>query len=408
MISKSSSLNVDMSRYLIIWSAGLVIGLLYLAGDVSRALSDEGLFVAAGTLIGRDFINVYTGGQITLAGDLNILYNLSAYRTYQDTLFDVALAPHYYSYPPPTLFYAWIFGILPYAVAYAVWTTLTGAAFAWAARPYLSEARLPTWIVLLLPASLMNIWAGHYGFLIGALWLGAWHLLETRPRTAGILIGLMLVKPHLALLIPLLLVYRRAWRAFGAATITVILLVTLSGMIFGWELWRHYLTETLFTQAALVESKEQFFLRMMPTIVPSLTLMGVAGPIAWAAQIGVALVSIIALIKWMPAKSRQAGLAAAVATFLVLPYAFNYDMTVFSIAALLAVGTAGNGGLMRRLALSSAFLIPVIVVAFNMGGIPVAPILIAYLLAFLLHDDQRSHAKAYPGRPTSSASASPI
>ena len=61
------------------------------------------------------------------------------------------------------------------------------------------------WLAVLTPAALMNIWAGHYGFLVGALFLLGWERLDRRPWQAGLFFGLMLIKPHLAILIPLVL-----------------------------------------------------------------------------------------------------------------------------------------------------------------------------------------------------------
>ena len=122
------------------------------------------------------------------------------------------------------------------------------APFLWAARPYLRGAGLPAWVAILAPASIVNAWAGHYGFLIGGLWLAAFHILPRRPVLAGILIGCMIVKPHLAILAPIVFLYRREWRAFAAAACTVAALVGLSILVFGLDLWIVYLTKTALVQ----------------------------------------------------------------------------------------------------------------------------------------------------------------
>jgi hypothetical protein len=232
----------------------------------------------------------------------------------------------------------------------------------------------------------MNVWAGHYGFLVGALWLGAWHLLESRPRMAGLLIGLMVVKPHLAILMPLLLIRRRAWGAFASAALTVVGLVALSLLLFGVQPWVDYLTRAVGLQAAMVDDVHQFFVLMMPTVAPPLLLAGLPAAVVWPVQIFAAIAAAAALWFFMPAEPRRAGLAAACATFLVLPYAFTYDMTAVSIASLILLQRArpDSGWTLSPIAAVLAFIVPVATVAMNQNGIPLAPLMMAYMLAALL------------------------
>ena len=338
---------------------------------------------------GRDFANVWTSGRLALEGRLDLLYDLKAYSAYQDTLFDGALRAHNYSYPPPTLLYTWAFGLLPYPLALLTWLGLTGAAFFAAARPYLRDAGLPAWLALIAPATLLNVWAGHYGLLIGALWLGAFHLLPRRPVLAGVLIGLMLVKPHLAILAPLILARRGEWRAFAAAAATVAGLVALSAAMFGPDLWRTWLGVTVGVQTAMVDDVGTYFLTMMPTLVPTVSALGFPGAAAWTVQLLAAAAAIAALLLHMPRDSRAAGLAGGVATFLVLPYAFNYDMTVPGLAALLMLAR------LRRepesgasFVLLLAFLLPLVVQTFGLLHLPAPALILAALLALMLRQER--------------------
>jgi len=376
------------------WVAALYLAMIFLGIDWATAIRRADLSVAPSTVLGRDFANVFTGGHLILEGRLDVIYDLLAYQTYQGLLFEGAVSGHNYSYGPVSFLYVWLFGLVPYFVAYLLWTGLTGAAFVIAARPYLREAGLPAWLALLVPAALMNVWAGHYGFLVGALWLGAWHLLDSRPRTAGLLIGLMVVKPHLAILMPLLLIRRRAWTAFGSATLTVAGLIALSLLLFGVQPWVDYLTRTIGLQASMVDDVNQFFVSMMPTVAPPLFLAGLPGSVVWPIQIMVAIAALAALLFYMPADPRRAGLAAACATFLILPYAFTYDMTAVSIASLILLRRArpDSGWALSPIAAVLAFIVPVATVAMNQKGIPLAPLMIAYMLAALLAPAQAARA----------------
>ncbi|HEX8584843.1 MAG TPA: glycosyltransferase family 87 protein [Allosphingosinicella sp.] len=368
------------------WILAALIATQILARDLALTRWSGDGSIADVAQWGRDFVNVYTSGSLTLNGGLDILYNVDAYRAFQLGLFESGMKYHNYSYPPVSLLYTWLFALVPYPVALLSWLGGTGALFVLAARPYLREAGLPIWLAVLAPASLINIWAGHYGFLIGALWLGAWHVLPRRPVLAGVLIGLMVVKPHLAILAPLVLARRREWVAIAAAGVTAGGLIALSVALFGADLWITYLTETARLQAAMVDDTESFFIMMMPTVTPSMALLGmkVGAGMAVQALVGIAAVG---LLLWkLPKDSGQAGFAAAAATFLVLPYAFSYDMTVVGLGALIlfhkAVTQRRPGSF--QLLLMLAALAPMSILYMNSYGVPLTPLLIGMQLLVAL------------------------
>lgn len=345
---------------------------------------------------GRDFVNVYTSGSLALSHRLAILYDIPAYQAYQLDLFHSGMKWHNYSYPPVTLLYTWAFALLPYPVAVLAWLGGTGAAFVAAARPYMKRAGLAGWVALLAPASIINIWAGHYGFLVAALWLAAWHHLPRRPVLAGVLIGLMVVKPHLAVLAPFVLARRGEWKAIGAAAATVTLLVGLSVALFGTQLWVTYLTDTVKVQAAMVGQTDAFFITMMPTVTPSLAILGVPVSAATIVQAIIAAAAIAVLLWKLPRDSKDAGLAAATATFLVLPYAFAYDMTAAGLGGLLLFRRAiveERGPGYTALCLAAA-AVPMTILYFNFYGIPPSPLFIAFQLAAMLRRPQRDSAAA--------------
>jgi hypothetical protein len=145
----------------------------------------------------------------------------------------------------------------------------------------------------------------------------------------------------------------------------------------------------------MLDETGAFFLRMMPTVLPSLLLAGVDPTFAAAIQAAAGLAAAAALWRWMPRDPMRAGLATATATFLLLPYGFNYDLTVVGIAALVALHRDGEGepGFYRAAALL-AFLLPLLVVNLNLFGIPIGPPVLALLLAAQLHEGRLREAAA--------------
>ncbi|MDQ3144781.1 MAG: DUF2029 domain-containing protein [Pseudomonadota bacterium] len=370
----------------IAWILGLFAVANLLAVDLATF---EGISVNGIALWGRDFANVHSAGRLILEGRLATVYDIAAYQQWQAATFGPGISEHAYSYPPVTLIYAPLFGALPYFAALALWFGVSLVAFTWAARPWLARAGGPPWLALVLPTTLLCLWAGHYGLLLGALWLFAWANVERRPIAAGIAIGLMLVKPHLAILLPLVLVRRGAWRTIAAAAATVSLLVLTSLIFFGVEPWRAFLGGTAGSQLALVEQSQTYFALLMPTVATSLLALDVPRALAWAGQAAVALAAINALWVAQPGDAMRAGAATATATFLVLPYAYNYDMTVVGLAAYLAMVAASRAdhrpGLLPGLLIAAAVFVVIPAMFFlSFYGVRIAPLLVAGLLWLLL------------------------
>jgi hypothetical protein len=131
--------------------------------------------------------------------------------------------------------------------------------------------------------------------------------------------------------------------------------------------------------------------------VPTFSAFGLPAAAAWTLQILAGGAAIAALLLRMPDDSRTAGLAGGVATFLVLPYAFNYDMTVPGLAALLLFARLRRDP-ERSAALVTglAFLLPLVVQTFGLLNFPAPAVVLAALLALMLRREE-SPAALKPG-----------
>jgi len=353
--------------------------LLLFAQDL---LDLRGMNLISGHVWGRDFVNVWTGGHLVIEGRADMIYALPDYVAYQRNLVG-PLDPHDYSYPPSTLFLAAPFGLLPYGAALGLWTVGGLAVFIWASRPYIRDVpNFPILFAVITPAALINIWAGHYGFLIGALWLACFARIERGPGAAGAFAALLTIKPHLGLLLPPLLLARRKWRTIAVAAAGSLAMLLASGAVFGFDLWTQYATEMSSFQASLLERKKSFFL-LMPGTFTSVRYGGGSPPAAWLAHICVAVVA--AFVLWR-AERKGASLTnlafiSATATFLILPYAFGYDMTVVSLGfALMLFRHWGSLPSWQRAALIGGYLSPQMSYLGKFVAVPIAP---AFLLAGL-------------------------
>ncbi len=366
-------LQAITERYLFIVGNLLVIGLF--AIDLSQL---HGLRIGDNVMWGRDFLNLWAGGRLAGEGRLGSVYDLGAYNAFLHRAFG-PLATHIYSYPPTSLLLDLPFGVLPYLLAYALWTIGGAAFFWWAARPHLREARLPTWLALATPAATINFWAGHFGFIMGALWLLAFRDLDDRPRRAGMTTALMAVKPHIAILIPLLLLRRARWMTIVIAGAGVALIAATSLLAFGPKLWLTYLHATSALEVSTMAMTDQFFQTMMPTTTIALRQHPLTAPLAGVAQ---AVTAVAALVMLWRASGHEVPLArlcfpAATATFLVLPYAFDYDMTVATLGLMLTLHRRWEViAPWERTVLGAGFLVPQACILLAMAGIPACPLVL--------------------------------
>lgn len=314
------------------WLLGCIFILVFMLRDYLA--SDHGV-IGHAVVWGRDYINVWTGGRLISDGRIGMLYDLAAYAEAQRAMFG-DIGRHNYSYPPISFPIAIAFSSVPYGVSLALWLITTGSLFIVAARPFWPPRAGPFFLAAFTPAALVNIWAGHYGFLIGALFLFGWRWLDEKPVRAGIFFGLMAIKPHLAVLIPFVLLLRRDWRAIASAALTVGALVAGTTIIWGWQPWHEFLFRTTGVQAEMIDAGQMFFRLMSPSLATGALQLKLGWPVALALQavscIAVLIMLGIAVRRSVP--TRELALMVATGTFLFLPYSFNYDLTVVMIGAL--------------------------------------------------------------------------
>lgn len=337
--------------------------------------------------IGRDFLNVWAAPRLAFGGRVDEIYDRSAYVRAIGELFGAPLPFHNWSYPPSALVALAPFSALPYFAALAAWLGLTFLAYAAVGlEPVRRSRRLGALLMLALgPASLINILGGQNGFLTAALLLGSFRLMPDRPLAGGALLGVLTIKPHLALLAPLLMAMSRAWRAMAAALIVSALLALVSVALFGVDPWREYLGETSRYTLQALERFTGFFPLMMGSVYTSLRTSGVGSGTAWLGQ---ALAS-VSTIAFALLAFRKAGTPilrtqiVAAAAPLITPYIFFYDLTALS--AILVWRLLDDGPDQPALALkalyAAAWLSPCVLVYLNIFGIGASALVLAAVFA---------------------------
>ena len=222
-------------------------------------------------------------------------------------------------YPPPFLFFIGPLGLIDFGFAFSLWVVITGAIYAFASN---APARLS----LANPPAIFNGTIGQNGFLTAAIMLGAAQLVRTRPIVAGGLFGLMVIKPHLAVLVPIALLADRQWRAVLAAAASSVGLIMIAAAVFGPAAYLAFF-ETGREFAALLQSGTWPWSKLA-SVFAFLRWFGIEPPVAYAIHAAIALAG--GFLVWRAWSTdwdcRVAVLAAA--SILVTPYLFTYDAVI--------------------------------------------------------------------------------
>ena len=143
--------------------------------------------------------------------------------------------------------------------------------------------------------------------------------------------GLLTVKPHLGLLLPVALLCGGHWRCMASAVATALVLAGLSLLAFGWAPWPAFVAQAARAEALIDSGAVPWSL--MPTVLPALRLAGLSERIADGGQLLAGLIA-LACVVWAWRRPGSPGLKAAVlclATFLALPFAYAYDLTLLTL-----------------------------------------------------------------------------
>jgi len=356
----------------ILGAISLIVALVYVG-------LSHGVLDPLGKALGTDFASFWTASHIALDGGSP--WNVEAHSAAQVAMFGQGAGYAAFFYPPPYLLVCLPLALVPYTASLAIWLAATGFAWVKVVRAWLG--REAGWLpILAFPAVLVNAGHGQNGFLTAALVGGAAMIAQRRPWLSGVLFGCLIVKPHLALLVPLFMIVTGNWRGFIAAGATAAGICVISLLVLGTDSWRGFFETSALARATLEHDLVGY--AKMQSAYAGARLMGADGTLAWAVQ-GMAMIAAGAAL-WLTRKGSEAarGAVLACATLAATPFLLDYDLTLLAVplAWLFAQGLRGGFRSGEKLILLAGFVLPMVSRTLGMGlAIPIAPVVILALLA---------------------------
>jgi hypothetical protein len=321
-------------------------------------VSASGL-VDANVASGRDFVSFYAAGLLAQEGTPALAYDHTAHYAMEQAVLGANTTYNFFYYPPIFLILCSLLAKLPYAVALILFEAGTLLGYLWVGRKILATHKMSFVVVLLaFPAVFWNALLGQNALLTASLFGAGLMLLERRPILAGMILGAISYKPHLGLLLPIALISSRNWTAFVSATVSVITLVALSTLLFGWETWQAYLSAAAVSPAIYQSGAVDFW--GLATPFGAAMLLGASPSLAYAIQgISSATAALWVGYVWHQRVSlplRAATLLAAIP--LTVPIFQFYDLATMAFAMAWLVQAPRERGQMplERMALASLYV----------------------------------------------------
>lgn len=304
---------------------------VYLAIAIGWISMGDGALDRRGEPIGSDFVSFYASSALALDGEPAKAYDFASHSAAEKVAVGGrAIAYYSWHYPPVFLLMVLPLALLPYQGSLLIWLLATYLAYLFAIRQ-IAPNRDVLWLAAVFPAVFINLGHGQNGFLAAALMGGALLLLDRRPISAGILIGLLAFKPHLGILIPLALLVGGRWRALLSATATTFLVAGASYVAFGYDTWVGFVENIPVAGDIMAQGMVSW--HKLQSVFAATRLLGGGVALAYALQGLVAIIAGIAVVwTWtkpigMPLK----GAALVTGTLLATPFLLDYDLMLLAL-----------------------------------------------------------------------------
>ena len=316
-----------------LWAvAGVMVGAMVTAWDLAVVAPG---FLAA-YAVRNDFRLAYAAADLGLREGYGRLYDLSAQRLEILRLGEGFNVQPFIS-PPPLAWLVTPLTALPFLAALVIWTALLIGALLWTwyllapGEGVVKAAHLLLWLGVFPVA--FGVMVGQPGALVAAAVASAWWLSRAgRPLMAGLALSLLVLKPQLALLVPVALLVAGYRKMFASWLVASVVIGVVALVLLGGDGVRRYLDVLAQTQSSAWDITRRY---------------SISGPLGlgWllrVVEVAVLVVSVVAA--WRQRHSLERVLAVGIlGSLLFTPYLGFQDFLMLFVAGWLLVRSGATG-----------------------------------------------------------------
>lgn len=288
-------------------------------------------------------------------------------------------------YPPTYLLAVLPLALLPYLVSYILFTVASIALYLYVLHR-IAPSIHTTVLGLAFPAVLFAAVNGQNSFITASVGCLALLWLDRHPIRAGFAIGLLTIKPHLALLLFLVTFCSKRWQTFTVAALTSVSFLFFSIIIFGTDS-----IPSFFKALQIAKAFSEYGLlplHKMPTIFSSARLMGVDILYANIAHLMITTAAILTVIYLWRIRASTAirNSSLIIGTLLISPHLFDYDLVwlAWPIAWMTINGMQNGWYKGEKKILFAAWISPLAGGIASFLSIQIVPAILIAMLLYLL------------------------
>ena len=348
-VARAIDRTITLERIRLYPSAVLAVSLLILIamtvlGDYPQMAGDSGI-------VFPDYLAHWTAGQMVLDGNASGLYDPAVQHLTQSR--EIGDGDLVWFISPPFMALAYTpFALMSYGIGAAVWLVINLACLAMAVRlmrpfaPRLFEHHF-MWVLIILASTepvFELLGTGQDTGLTLLCWVGGIRLMMAkRDAPAGIVFALGLLKPQLFILVPIVLLVQRRFRALAAWAVTATILAAASIGLVGFDGvidWLRVPSSNFY--ASLVQTTQAWKLEGLPSLVkflfpPQWRSIGTLMSVFTAAA--ALLVFARQTLRAYRTDTSELGMwmLAILATCVASPHLFVYDLVIVQVPILYLV-----------------------------------------------------------------------
>ncbi|SDD59444.1 glycosyltransferase family 87 protein [Paraburkholderia lycopersici] len=313
---------------LCVYSGALL--LIYILVPVAQIVHANWLHQFSFASKARDYIAFWSASHLVLQGHAAQAYSLKLLGAVEKSAVPDLKGILPWVYPPTFLLFLYPVALLPYELSAWLFFGLTLVVFVVAINAIV-PGRISTLLALAFPGVIITALSGQNGLLTASFMGFGLALLPRRPVWAGVALGLLCIKPHLAVLIPLALICSRSWKTLVVTGATAVALSAISVGLFGVETLAAFVYSLREIQHMVIADNK--LLPRIPTffaLARQLSMPVAAAYVLQAASACAAVASIVYV--WSrPAAHELRAATLVCATLAFSPYLYDYDLTWYGI-----------------------------------------------------------------------------